>query len=328
MKIYAIIIFILTLIMVFTPLVFMGLNFEDNQDNVTTTIESNSSEDDSIEEYVSVFISDTQEVIDVKMTQYLKGCVASEIPASYELEAIKAQIIASYTYVKWIQYNADNSSNVADISDSPEEYQGYITEDEMKEKWGDNYDTYSQKIEDAIAEVYGQYLIYEDEPILTCYHAVSSGITNNSGDVWLVEYPYLTSVVATGDKLSPDYEQTYIFIADEISELISVLDSVDTTSCDEENWLSDIVITNSGFVSEINITGEIFDGNDLRYALDLASPNFDVAYYDGEFTITTYGYGHGVGMSQYSANYMARQGSSYEEILLHFFTGCELVSSF
>lgn len=328
MKIYAIIVFILTLVMILCPLIFMGLNFANENENsstITSTSQTSESTQTTQIEYVSVFLSASEEVVDVEMSQYLKGCVASEMPASYETEAIKAQIVASYTYVKWIQFNADNSSNVADISDSPEQYQGYITEEQMMEKWGDNYELYSQKIEDAIAEVYGQYLIYEDEPILTCYHAISSGMTNNSGDVWQVDYQYLTSVVATGDKLSPDYEESLTFSSDEMSELLSVLDSVDTENFDEDEWFSDIVYTDSGFVSEIFITGEIFDGNDVRYALDLRSPSFEVSYDDGEFIITTYGYGHGVGMSQYSANYMARQGCDYEEILLHFFSGCELV---
>ncbi|MFI3141373.1 MAG: stage II sporulation protein D [Clostridia bacterium] len=324
MKIYAIIVLVLTLIMVFLPLSFIAASQKNDEPQTVTATEEDSTIENSAQS-VAVLLTSTDEVVELEIFDYLKGCVASEMPASYELEALKAQVVASYTYIKWLEFNCDNPNAAYLISDNSSEYQGYISEDEMLEMWGDDYDEYNEKIEEAISSVLGEYLSYEDEPILACFHAISSGITSNSEDVWLEAYPYLTSVVATGDKLSPNYEQSTTFTQEQMSERLSNL-GVSTAETSADSWFGDFDVTESGFVSEITVIDESFDANELRYALDLASPNFEIEFADDEFIVTTYGYGHGVGMSQYSANYMARQGYTYDEILLHFFTGVTLES--
>ncbi len=324
MKIYAIIVLVLTLILVLLPLSFIAGSPKDEDSQITTETEQDNTTE-NLAQSVAVLLTSTDEIVELEIFDYLKGCVASEMPASYELEALKAQVVASYTYIKWLSLNCDNPNAAYLITDNSGEYQGYISEDEMQELWGENYDEYSEKIEDSVSSVLGEYLSYEDEPILACFHAISSGVTSNSEDVWLEAYPYLTSVVATGDKLSPNYEQSTTFTQEQMSERLSSL-GVSTADTSTESWFGDAELTESSFVSEIIVIDESFDGNELRYALGLASPNFEIEFSDDEFIITTYGYGHGVGMSQYSANYMARQGYTYDEILLHFFTGVTLES--
>lgn len=317
MKIYAILSLIVFLFLTIFPMIcFVYPDRVSPQQSITekasaTPYESNKNNEATI----TVFRATSGKTEQVEMTEYLIGAVANEMPASFHIEAIKAQAIACHTYALWILKNADNPGS--DISDSSGKHQGYLNKDEMKEKWGNSYEKYYSRIKEAVNAVKDLYLDYNGEPILAVYHALSSGTTTASEDVWGQKITYLKSVTAPGDKLSAQLDTEENFTSDQLKEKLGISKS-------EKKLISDFKATDSGYVTEIIIGGKSYTGREIRRALDLKSPNFTCEYTEGEYIFFVKGKGHGVGMSQYSADFMARQGSSYKEILNHFYAGAEI----
>lgn len=322
MKFYAIISLIMLLSMLFIPL-FSLLGESEGQSvglSITTTAATeataeNTTQPEKEAETIKVMLTASDKIEKMDMTSYIIGCVAAEMPAEYEKEALKAQAVASYSYALFMKNNNEDSKS--DISDNSSVHQAYLSAEELKEKWGSNYDKYISLIKNAVAETEGQYLTYNSQPVKPAYHALSSGITNSAEDVWGGEVPWLTSVNSIGDKLSPTCLTTFEFSTDELIRLLNHKD-IKTIS------IGDTVTSSSGYVKKINISGVDFTGEELRSLLSLRSGNFTVEDKDGIYKFTCLGYGHGVGMSQYGANEMAKNGSSYEEILKHYYPGIEI----
>lgn len=278
------------------------------------------------EEYISVMSSSTGDIEEIKMREYVIGSVAAEMSALYHTEALKAQAIASYTYARKVgeqnEKYKESYLGEADITDSPDTHQGYINEKRRREKWGDNFEEYEKKIEAAVDEVFGTYLTYNGETALAVYHANSAGKTQSAETLWGSEIPYLISVESPGDKLSPDYESVQTFDADEFRKCAENCDvSLDG---DAAEWVGELTKAESGYVMSVRLGSTEVSASKFREEFDLKSCSFDINYSDGEFTVTCYGYGHGAGMSQYGADYMARQGSTWREILEHYYPGTEV----
>ena len=252
---------------------------------------------------------------------YLCGVVAAEMPASYETEALKAQAVAAYTFACYRRETRQNKEY--DVTDTTSD-QAYISPDEQKEKWGDDYEEYSQKIAAAVESVKGQLLTFEGKTILAAYHSISGGKTEAASNVWGDGYPYLQSVESVGDVLSPNYLNVYEFSEDEIKSALS--DKGVEFSGSAKDWFKDKKTSDSGTVLSITVCNKEFTGKEMRTALGLKSANFDVSFADGKFTFTVRGYGHGMGMSQYGANFMALQGSSYKDILNWYYPNATLQS--
>ena len=269
-------------------------------------------------ESIKVLISDTNKTVTLTREEYLFGVIAGEMPSLYETEALKAQAGCAYTFLKWRQ--KENRSKPYDITDNFQVDQCYISKESALEKWGSKADEYSQKIEDAIEGVKGQSLYYNGEIILSVYHAVSGGMTESAKNVWGKDYPYLQSVSSIGDKLATNYITTADATKEKIEKCFSA-----TVPTGLKGTFSDFTRTDSGYVKSVKICGKEFSGSQVREALGLKSTNFSVALKDNIFTFTVYGYGHGVGMSQNGANYMAQQGSDYKEILAHYYKGTEIM---
>ena len=268
-------------------------------------------------ETVSVFVVSSNKTVDIKVFDYLVGAVASEMPASYHTEALKAQAVACYSYMTWLKQNADNAEY--DISSDPSTHQGYLTIDEMKEKWGNKYDSYKEKIEEAVSAVYGECITYKGEPILALFHGISPGTTQNSKDVWNDTLPYLKSKSAPGDSLSPDFDSSLTVSCKKIREIFAVNADI------KDSELIDIFsLSDSSYIKKIRLGNTTVSAGDIASKLKLRSPYFTAEYKEGNYIFKTKGYGHGLGMSQYSADYMARQGSTYKEILLHFYDSTEI----
>ena len=267
---------------------------------------------------VSVFLVSSSKTVDVETFDYLVGAVAAEMPASFEIEALKAQAVACYSYLLWVRENSDNAEY--DITSSPATHQGYLTEEEMKDKWGSKYESYKGKIEEAVSSVSGQYMTYNGEVILALFHAISPGKTQNSEEVWESPLPYIKSKSAPGDKLSPDFDSTLTVPCQKLRELFSVESHIKDSEIIDIFTLSD-----SSYIKEITIADDTVTAGDLAAKLSLKSPYFTAEYKKGNYIFKVKGYGHGLGMSQYSADYMARQGSTYDEILRHFYSGIEIV---
>ncbi|MGN0570935.1 MAG: stage II sporulation protein D [Candidatus Fimenecus sp.] len=277
------------------------------------------------EDTVSVLQVASGNVIETDTAEYLLGCLACEMPPDTPTEALKAQAVAAYTNVIRLKENPDGKAGDADITDDTGVHQGYYDEQTRREKWGDKYDTYSEKFSAAVNAVYGQILTYEDNPITAAYFALCAGRTESAKTVWGNDVPYLLSVTSTGDRLSPDLQTETVLTADEVRTALSA-DKEIVLSEDPASWITDLNMSDSesGVVTCVSVGGKTVTGQTLRALLGLRSPAFTVSYLDGSFHFAVSGSGHFVGMSQYGADYMARQGADYKEILAHYYPGTVL----
>lgn len=285
--------------------------------SVTHRETANNSEDDK--NTITVFMTESSEIMKMEMKDYIIGVVAAEVPASYETEAIKAQAIVAMTYAQYRKKHPDKSIS-ADISDDSSKHQGYMSDDDMKEKWGDAYESYRTKIEDAVDSVTGSVILYENEPIMAAYHAISGGKTESAENIWGEDIPYLQSVDSEWDIYSSRYTSEVRLTADEVKKIMKTSEKVDFDSPEEE-WIEIKKTTDNGTVLEAMICGIDLTGIETRELFALRSPVFDATYEDGEFIFTVSGYGHGVGMSQNGANCMAKEGKTAEEIIKHYYKG-------
>ncbi len=271
-------------------------------------------------EYISVMKSETGEKTEMEIREYLIGCVAGEMSPEYHEEALKAQAVAGYTFAKYIK-NRDKGRPGADISDDSTVYQSYIDEAARKEKWKDNFQKYETAVENAVDAVLGRMITYNGEPIMAVYFDKCGGMTESSENIWGRKVPYLISVTSDGDKLSPDLESEKELTVDEFKSSFAKK-SIDFSS--ENRLVDDIERFDSGVVKSITVGGSEMTGTEFREALGLKSADFSVEAGNGKVIITCRGNGHFVGMSQYGADYMARQGSSYSEILAHYYPNTEI----
>ena len=309
MKHYCFLTGILCLVMILAPLACLG-----------TESDNNKAHGYSAEKYTLTLLQSVSgRVVEIDMKNYIIGAVAAEMPASYHEEALRAQAVVCYTYAKWIKENADNpeESKTYDISDDSTVHQGYMTDEQMKAKWGDKYESYKNKIENAVLSVLGECITYDGEPILAVFHAISPGKTLPSETIWGDALPYLQSVNAPGDILSPDYDSSAEYTQDELIESFGLKDK-------NNNLISNFRQDENGFVTDITLGNKSFNGKEIASLLKLRSPVFTAEYKQGKYIFNVIGYGHGVGMSQYSADYMARQGFTYKEILTHFYKGTRI----
>lgn len=271
----------------------------------------------------------TGEIHEVSVRDYVIGAVAAEMPASFHEEALKAQAVAAHTYAER-QRNMqkkypDEALGNADFSDDPNKYQGFYTDEKIRYYFGDNYDEHYNKIAKAVDEVLPYIMMYEDEPIIAAFHSMSSGKTESAENVWGTAVEYLVPVNSKSDKEAPDYADECEISAEFVqARLEKVFEGIQLGD-NPENWIKTGEKSPSGTVLEVTIGDKKVKGNDLRQAFGLRSADFTVEF-DGEnFIFSTKGYGHGVGMSQYGANYMAEKGDKWREILEHYYNEVEIM---
>lgn len=249
-------------------------------------------------------------VINLNMTDYLIGVVSSEMPASFNLEALKAQSVLTRTYALKAKQTGRKLTDTVST-------QSYIDIDQMKNKWGNSFNTYYNKIKNAVENTNGEYLSYNGNYIEALYHSTNNGKTESSLDVFGNYYPYLISVSSEYDKNASNYLRTINMPLDTISNKLGL-------SLNNDSVINILSYTDGGNIKEININGNNFSGKKVRELLGLRSADFDISISDNNANITTRGYGHGVGMSQYGANGMANAGYSYKDILSHYYPGTTL----
>ena len=310
---------LLMISMVFIP----AISLEKAEQSVLSVFkkEETSQKTEKRSDTIDVLITETGSTQNMSICDYVIGAVCAEISPSFETEAIKAQAVACHTYALYMIEYGDFDG--ADISDDWTKHQGYLSKEKLKEKWGDKFDVYYAKVEKAVLSVQNKIMTYDSKTIQPAFFALCTGKTENSSDVWGGDLPYLRSVASVGDSLSPDLHSVQNFSEDEFKKCVGNLDGC-SISGKAENWVSDIEKTAAGAVRKIKICNKEFSGAEVQKAFSLKSNNFTVTYSDGKFTFNVSGNGHGVGMSQYGADYMARQGSSYDEILKHYYTGIEI----
>lgn len=324
MKNYAVIPFIIAVIMLLAPLsAFLGRSSDSDEpssEKDSGYINVSDSKDDS---YISVFNPSDNSVKKMEMRDYCIGVVAAEMPASYEIEALKAQALVALTYAQYVKDN--NISENGDIAADSSVNQGFLTQDEMKEKWGGDYDEYHEKICEAVDTVINYRIYYDSKPIDALYHAISFGKTEDAETVWGKDIPYLKSADSSWDKQSPRYSSTTVFDSEQFKQRCSKIDGV-SLGDDKKTWFSDIKKSKAGTVETMKIGSVTLSGSKVRTLFSLRSPAFDLTYDNGYFTFKSYGYGHGVGMSQYGANCMALDGKKYNEIISHYYKGVSIVN--
>lgn len=249
-------------------------------------------------------------IINLNMTDYLIGVVSSEMPASFNLEALKAQSVLARTYALKAKQTGKKLTDTVST-------QSYIDIDQMKNKWENSFNTYYNKIKNAVENTNGEYLSYNGNYIEALYHSTNNGKTESSLDVFGNYYPYLISVSSEYDKNASSYLRTINMPLDTISNKLGL-------NLNNDSVISILSYTDEGNIKEININGNNFSGKKVRELLGLRSADFDISISDNNANITTRGYGHGVGMSQYGANGMANAGYSYKDILSHYYPGTTL----
>ena len=244
-----------------------------------------------------------KETID-PMEDYLIGVIACEMPASFNEETLKSQAIASRTYAYFLK-----SKNIEPTNDT--RTQCLITKEKMQSIWKENFDTYYNKIKSAVESTKNLVLKYEGEVIPAYYFSMSNGYTENSASVFSESYPYLQSVSSDYEKENRNFQKEITISKEKFCNKLGII-------------CNDIIISNvkrnsTNRVDSILINEKAFTGIEVRKLLGLRSTDFVIEITENDVNITTYGYGHGVGMSQYGANYLANRGFNYEYILKYYY---------
>ena len=246
-------------------------------------------------------------ILNLELEEYLVGVVGAEMPASFNIEALKVQAIISRTYaLKSLKIGRKLTDNT--------NTQVYKDNDELKSMWGNDYNKYYSKIKEAVDSTKGIAIYYNNDLIDALFFATSNGKTEDSKYVWGNSIPYLVSVDSSWDKDTTPYVRT---VSKEVSDVLNIL------GVDNSNY-NIISKDDSGRVLEISFGDKIFSGVEFRNLLGLRSSDFDLEIDDSVINITTRGYGHGVGLSQYGAGKMAANGNDYKEIIKHYYTGVDV----
>ena len=255
------------------------------------------------------------EEITVSVAEFLIGAAASELPPDWPDDAIRAQMVASHSYALSLGEEPFqvNSALCA----------GWTSAGVLRARWGEDFSRRYARLQELAREVADALLCYDGAPAAACYHSISAGHTEASQNVWLTALPYLQGVESPWDANVADYEVSVTY---SLPQMTAMLQSLGLTPEGEPaGWFGAPQWDDAGYVAQMEVCGTAFTGTRLRSAFSLRSASFTVAYGEGQFTLTTRGYGHGVGLSQYGAKAMAEGGAGWQEILTYYFPGCTVV---
>ena len=276
----------------------------------------------SYDEETSISLLTGNDIQSLPLSGYLTGVVLSEMPASFQLEALKAQAVAARTFT--LRHVAAGKHDTADLCADSSCCQAWASLDTLQDKLGDAFSQYWQKAAQAVEETDGMVLTYDGQLIDAVYFSCSGGATEDAVAVWGGDVAYLQSVESPGEEISSKFETEVTFTPAEFSRLLTAANPACDFSGSVQSWFGETVTTDGGGVGTMVIGGQVFEGTELRTLLHLNSAKFTVEADAEEIRFTVSGYGHRVGMSQYGAEAMARDGSTFEEILLHYYTGVTL----
>ncbi|MGN7300481.1 stage II sporulation protein D [Fredinandcohnia aciditolerans] len=271
---------------------------------------------------VAVHRVSAQKIENVPLEEYVVGVLAMEMPAEFELEALKAQALAARTYVvrQMLSDQKLKVPNGADVSDTVS-HQVYKNNEELKVQWKGDYDWKIEKIRQAVNETQGQIITFNGEPIDAVFYSTSNGYTEDSENVWKNAVPYLKSVESPWDVNTEKFHS-------QVNMPVSEFESKLGIKLGNGNDIGKITSrTKSNRVASVEVGGKTFTGVQVRDALGLRSSDFSWERKGSHIVIQTKGYGHGVGMSQYGADGMAKEGKSYKDIVTHYYQGVEISST-
>ncbi len=256
------------------------------------------------EKNIVVHLTDLNLYLD--LNDYITGVVASEMPALFNEEALKAQAVAARSFATSKMENnfLELTSGISD--------QVYSPNYKLKEKWADDYNKYYNKISDCVKFTHNEVIKRDNKILRTYYFSMSNGYTENSQTVF--NDTTFTSVKSLENENTPNYKFQKTFTSEELQKILNI-SSIN---------IQRIERSNTNHVSTITINNKVYSGIQFRKLLNLRSTDFTIEKQDNNYVITTIGYGHGVGMSQYGANQMAKNGSNYKEILNHYYENTEI----
>ena len=272
---------------------------------------------------VTLTIQDGDTTEQMTLERYLTGVVRGEMPASFEMEALRAQAAAERSYVYYqLAAGRKDAHPDADFCTDHTCCSAYLSETAAREKWGGDFAPWNTRVEQAVSDTDGQVVLYNGRPILAVFHSSSAGRTAAAGDVWRGDLPYLVSVDSPeGEETVPNYYSTVTFTAAEAKEKLLAAHPELKLSGTPDRWFGAAAENGSGRVETVSVGGTDIEGTELRRIFGLRSACFTVAADSESVTFRVTGYGHGVGMSQYGANQLAREGKTWQEILEWYYTG-------
>ena len=278
---------------------------------------------------VPVYLTEAKKVVNIPLEEYVRGVLAAEVPADFELEALKAQAMAARTYVvkRMVEWDRSNVPvRDAVVTDSAI-HQVFVGADDLPNLWpASKADANLDKLTRAVRETRDLILTYDGRPINATFFSTSNGYTENSEDYWSDYTPYLRSVPSPWDaRLSPRYKETVSLDAGEVMRKLGV--GALAPSQAGASGMKVLERTQGGRIKTISIGNRTFTGREVREKLGLNSTHFEWKWNGNRIEFTTYGYGHGVGMSQWGANGMAKEGKTAEEIVKHYYTGIDISHS-
>ena len=317
--------FIFVIILIFT----IPIAFTDQMNNSEEVVAEDVKPEYEKADYgdlrtIKLLHKDTGEVEELEFDTYLYGVVSSEMPASYELEALRAQAVVARTYTIYKIVNGGKHEN-ADICDSPLCCQAWISKENRLARWDENVrEEYWNKIVDSVDSTSGRYVTYQGEPINAFFHSNSGGQTELPNNVWGGSYPYLQVVATSGEENYTGYSSEVEISKDELIQKMLDKYSNFEIKFDEVNCIQILDLTESGRVKTMKIGNVSLSGVEARAIFGLKSAKFNFEIIGDMVKFTVIGYGHGVGLSQTGSDSLAKQGMNYEEIIKYYYKDVEI----
>jgi len=270
---------------------------------------------------ILVYVVKEEQLEEMPLNKYILGVVSGEMPASYDDEALRAQAVCARTYTLCKIKSGGCKKYNADICTDSKHCQAFMTEEQMKDRWGKDHDKYYKKIEASVIGTNDQILTYNGKPIDALYHAVSGGKTEDCINVYKNDLPYLRSVDSPGEE---DYSKFKSEVRVSVAEFMKKAEVKNRAVKNLEDIIGDVERFESGRIKTIVLFGKRFTGIQMRKLFSLNSANFELSLNGNEIVFSVLGYGHGVGLSQAGADAMAKNGADYIEILNHYYTDVRL----
>jgi len=294
---------------------------------LTKQVQTNEVSTNTVEKVESNFINllhtETGQVENIGLEEYLYGVVSAEMPASYEMEALKAQAVVARTYTKYKQKEKKHEN--ADVCDDSTCCQAWISKENRFARWEEaERETNWQKIVSAVDSTAGKYVVYEGEPINALFHSNSAGKTELPINVWGGNYPYLESVETSGEEAYSTYSSEVQISKDELIQKMLEKYSNFKIDFDKDDCMRILEYTDSNRVKTIKIGNTEVSGVEARTIFGLKSAKFEFMIDGDTIKFVCLGYGHGVGLSQSGSDALAKQGQNYEEIIKHYYKNVEI----
>lgn len=275
---------------------------------------------DKTDTTIGVFLHNENKVVEMTLEEYIVCVVAAEMPYTFSSEALKAQAVAARTYCIYKLNKGNTHSKGADVCTDYSHCAAFVTKDELINKYGKKVtESIITKITNAVKATEGQILTYNGEPILAVFHSRSYLYTESSENIWGGYLPYLVSVSTPEE----DSVSVVNVTSTKLNEIFMSDNAVSVSTSFEDGELSHQK-NDTGRIDTLTLNGKEIKAKLMRSIFGFRSTNFEYQKTDSGWSFTVHGYGHGVGMSQYGANEMAKNGSKYDQILFHYYQGVKL----